>query len=247
MLRFLQLAAPRLLVLLLCTAGVSPAVSPASGRPDDPSPSRARSVLDRWLDALGGRDKLRAIRGMYVKAVLVSSGQIGTLENWQTSDGRYKATVSLGDHEFITVCDGQGGWTGSDGSVADLDSRALAAAITRSYLGSYSQFFPDRRPGAVEWLREDPDSYVLRLVPAGGLPVLFYLDKYSGLPIRHEMDDGERKLTFYYLEWKDYDGVKALQRGWQTSGPDAPDLTVTAQDVSWNPSLDPKLFQKPQH
>jgi hypothetical protein len=59
------------------------------------------------------------------------------------------------------------------------------------------------------------------------------------------MDDGERKLTFYYLEWKDYDGLKVLQRGWQSSGPDAPDLTVTAQDVSWNPTLAPKLFQKP--
>lgn len=230
---------------LLVAAVACLAQPPSAGLPEQ-HPVRTHFVLERWLNAIGGRDRLAAIRTMYVKAVLVSGGQIGTLENWQTSEGKYKAIVSLGDHEFTTVCDGQGGWTGADGAVADLDSDALSAAITRSYLGSYSQFFPDRRPGKVEWLREDPDAYVLRLLPTGGRPVVFYLDKYSGLPVRHEMEDGPRKLTFYYLEWKEYDGLKVMQRGWQSSGLDAPDLSVTAQDISWNPSLEPKLFAKPQ-
>lgn len=210
-------------------------------------PVRTHFVLERWLKALGGRDKLAAVHSMYVKAIVVSNGQIGTLENWQTADGKYKATVSLGDHEFTTVCDGQTGWAAGDGGGAeDLAGNPLAAAITRSYLGSYSQFFPDRRPGSVEWVREDDDAYVIQLLPTGGLPITFYLDKNTGLPLRHEMVDGERTLTFYYLEWKDYSGLKVMQRGRQSSGPNAPDLTVTAQDISWNPTLDPKLFQKPQ-
>ena len=208
-------------------------------------PVRTHFVLDLWAKALGGRDKLLAIRSMYVKAVVVNSGQIGTLESWQSADGRYKATVDLGDHEFTTVCDGRSGWASSDGAAEDLKDNALAAAITRSYLGSYSQFFPDRLPGSVEWVREDPDAYVVRLLPTGGLAITFYLDKTSGLPLRHEMVDAERTLTFYYLEWKDYGALKTWKRGRQSSGPNTPDLTVTAQDISWNPALDPKLFQKP--
>ena len=235
--------------LLLCTAGVPPVSSvgqPTPAGPGEPHPVRTHFVLERWLKALGGRDKLSAVRSMYVKAIVVNSGQVGTLENWQTADGKYRATVSLGDHEFTTVCDGQAGWAASDGAAEDLAGNALAAAVTRSYLGSYSQFFPDRRPGSIEWVREDPDTFVIQMLPAGGLPITFYLDKNTGLPLRHEMVDGERTLTFYYLEWKDYSGLKALQRGRQTSGPDSPDLSVTAQDISWNPTLDPKLFQKPQ-
>ena len=245
MLRPCQLAAAVLLLLAVCSAGASPAVPLPPRRPDEQHPVRTHFVLERWLKALGGRDKLSAVRSMYVKAVLVSGGQIGTLENWQTSDGQYKAVVSLGDHEFTTVCDGRSGWAASDGASQDLDGNALAAAVTRSYLGSYSQFFPDRRPGVVEWVREDSDAYVIQVLPAGGIPITFYLDKNTGLPLRHEMVDGERTLTFYYLEWKDYDGLKVLQRGRQTSGPDAPDLSVTAQNVSWNPALGPTLFQKP--
>ncbi len=235
MLRYRQFAAGLLVLLALAPVGA------------EEHPVRTHFVLERWLKALGGRDKLAAVHAMYVKAIVVSGGQIGTLENWQTADGKYKATVSLGDHEFTTVCDGQAGWAAGDGGPAeDLSGNPLAAAVTRSYLGSYSQFFPDRRSGSGEWVREDPDAYVIQLLPAGGLPITFYLDQNTGLPIRHEMVDGERTLTFFYLEWKDYGGLKAMQRGRQTSGPNAPDLTVTAQDISWNPKLDPKLFQKPQ-
>ena len=234
MLRCRQLAAAFLVLLALAPVAA------------EEHPVRTHFVLERWLKALGGRDKLAGVHAMYVKAIVVSSGQIGTLENWQTADGKYKATVSLGDHEFTTVCDGQAGWASGDGGPAeDLAGNPLAAAITRSYLGSYSQFFPDRRPGSVEWVREDPDAYVIQILPSGGLPITFYLDKNTGLPIRHEMVDGERTLTFFYLEWKDYNGLKAMQRGRQTSGPNAPELTVTAQDISWNPTLGPTLFQKP--
>jgi len=246
------------LLLVLCSAGASPAVTgvrpnglsregPAfvSERQGETHPVRTRSVLDRWLKAIGGRARLDSVHSMYVKAVVVSNGQIGTLENWQAADGRYKTIVSLGDHEFTTVCDGSSGWAERDGEVEDLQGTALAAAITRSYLGSYSQFFTGRRSGSVEWVREDPDAYVIRLLPLGGIPLDFHLDKNTGLPVRHEMVDGDRTLTFYYLEWKDYAGLKVMQRGRQTSGSDAPDLTVTTQDITWNPSVDPKLFHKP--
>ncbi len=233
MLRARQLAAALLILLALVPLAA------------EEHPVRTHFVLERWLKALGGRDKLAAVRSMYVKAIVVSNGQIGTLENWQTAEGKYKATVSLGDHEFTTVCDGQSGWAMGDGNVEDLAGNTLAAAVTRSYLGSYSQFFPDRRPGSMEWVREDDDAYVIRLLPAGGLPITFYLDKNTGLPLRHEIVDGDRTLTFYYLEWKDYSGLKVMQRGRQSTGPNAPELSVTAQDVSWNPTLDPKVFQKP--
>lgn len=209
-------------------------------------PVRTHHALDRWLDALGGKDKLRSVQTMYVKAVIVSGGQIGTLESWQTARGEYRTGVMIGDHEFITVCDGRSGWAARDGTAQDLDGDSLAAAVTRAYLGSYSQFFPDRRPGSVEWVREDPDAFVIRILPAGGVPVTFYLDKNTGLPSRHEIVEGDHTLTFYYLEWQDYDGVRTWRRGRQTSGGDAaPELTVTAQDISWNPKLDPKIFRKP--
>ncbi len=208
-------------------------------------PGRTQQVLDRWASALGGKDNLRQVTGMYVKAVVVAGGQIGTLENWQTVKGEYKTIVSLGDHEFITVCDGHGGWASRDGSVADLSEDALGAAITRAYLGSYSQFFPDRQHGSVEWVREDPEAYVIKVSPQGGIPMTFYLDKSTGLPFKHEVVDAGRALTFYYDEWKDYGAVKTWRRGRQTAGDPDSDLNVTTQEVRWSPSIDPRIFQRP--
>jgi len=208
-------------------------------------PVRTHYVLERWQAALGGKAKLQAVQSMYVKAVIVVGGQIGTLEKWQTARGDYKTTALLGDHEFVTASDGQIGWASTDGTYQDLSGDALASAVTLSYLGSYSQFFPGRQAGSVEWVREDPDAFVIRITPAGGAPVTFYLDKTTGLPIKHEMADGERILTFYYLEWQAYDGIKTFRRGRQTAGDAAPELTVTTQDVSWNPKLDPRIFRKP--
>ncbi len=234
---------PRLARQSACTLALLLAAACGSA---EEHPVRTHHVLEHWLNALGGKDKLGSVQTMYAKAVIVSGGEIGTLENWQTARGEYRTAVIIGDHEFITVCDGRSGWAARDGTTQDLDTDSLAAAVTRAYLGSYSQFFPDRQPGSVEWVREDSDAFVIRILPAGGVPVTFYLDKTTGLPSRHEIVEGDHTLTFYYLEWQDYDGIKTWRRGRQTSGSDtAPELTVTAQEIDWNPKLDPTLFQKP--
>lgn len=208
-------------------------------------PPSTSALLDRWAKALGGKENLRKVTGMYVKAVVVAGGQIGTLENWQTAKGEYKTIVSLGDHEFVTVCTGQGGWASRDGTVSDLSEDALAAAISRSYISSYSQFFPDRQPGAVEWVREDADAYVIQVSPKGGIPMTFFLDKSTGLPIKHQVVDSGRELTFFYDEWKDYGTLKTWRRGRQTSGDAESDLSVTTQEVRWSPPIDPKIFERP--
>ncbi len=203
-------------------------------------PVRTHFVIDRWMAALGGKERLGRVSSVYVKAVIVRGGEIGTLENWQTAGGEYKTTVMLGDHEIITVCNGKTGWSSVDGSARDLQGEALAGAITRSYLGSYSQFFPERLPGTVEWVGEEADAYVIRIEPAGGTTVRFYLDKKTGLPLMHKSGDDQAQ-PFTYIEWQDYDGIRTWKRG---RDPEA-DLTVTVQEVHWNPKLDPKIFDKP--
>jgi hypothetical protein len=215
-------------------------VSPAAAQQH-----RANEALDRWAKALGGKDNLRKVTGMYVKAVIVVAGQVGTMENWQTAKGQYKTIVSLGDNEFVTVCDGHAGWSSRNGTVADLEGDSLSAAITRSYLNSYSQFFPDRQLGTVEWVREDPDANVIKVSPTGGLSITFYLDKTTGLPIKHEIVDSGHTLTFFYDEWKDYGKVKTWRRGRQASGDPDSDLTVTTQEVHWDPQIAPALFARP--
>ena len=204
-------------------------------------PVRTHYVLDRWLAALGGKQRLQAVNTAYVKALIVRAGQIGTLEVWQTAKGTYKTTLIFGDHEITTACDGKTGWSSVDGAVQDLSADVLAGAITRSYLASYSQFFPDRLPGTVEWVREDENEFVINVEPAGGSPVIFYMDKRSGLPTRYETSAGDSTQSFSYLEWQEYEGIKTWKRGRD----DEADLTVTVQEVQWNPKLDPKVFQKP--
>jgi outer membrane lipoprotein-sorting protein len=226
---------------LIAAVVLALAVGVATGQ----APVKVNDVLDHWAKALGGKDNLRKVTGMYVKAVIVAGGQIGTLENWQTSKGEYKTIVSIGDHEFITVCDGHGGWASHDGTVTDLSDDALAAAVTRGYMGSYAHFFPERQTGEVEWVREDADAYVVKVEPKGGMPMTFYLDKNTGLPTKHEVVDSGRELTFFYDEWKDYGNVKTWRRGRQTAGDPDSDLTVTTQEVRWSPPIDPKIFQRP--
>jgi hypothetical protein len=187
----------------------------------------AVAVIDRAAAALGGKDKLAAVKA----ATWTSKGTI-TLGG---TDAPFTATLAFQGHDHrrvefetdfggtaikgVVVVNGEKGWRQMNGNTEELAGNELAN---------------ERRNGWREWTAVDvlllqsppfkaepaPDADVNGKPAAGvkvtgpqGEPFTLYFDKASGLPVRQVArvttfsgDEATEEVT--YSDYKEFDGIK---------------------------------------
>jgi outer membrane lipoprotein-sorting protein len=206
-------------------------------------------VLDRWADALGGRENLQNVRTIHLHGTIETGGMKGTYERWATSHGEFRMAVDLSAafHQ-VSVFDGHEGWLLDTGGMAhELSGGTLQSVVSAAYEASYSFFFPGRMPGLVDLLGKDAsqNAYIFRLEPNGGSPTSVYLDQKTALPQREETTGpmGNRSVSF--SDWQNFAGVKIPSKVHQSNGDPKFDVVITTEEVEINTSLDSTLFKKP--
>lgn len=233
----------RVLCLLLLACLTLPSVAQAQ------APVSAETVLEKWASALGGRDRLRAVRTTYIRSAIETGGLKGSAEIWAGSSGSHKETIDLGNvlHE-TTVFDGTRGWErNTNGKVRELAGADLEQNVTDAYLASYSQFLPERRRGQVEYAGEEAGAWILRIKPEGGRASTYYIDQKTGLPVKETRAVTERTQTTFFSNWREAEGVKFPGTIRQTVGGDPKyDVIATLTEARVNVPLDAATFNKPQ-
>jgi Aspartyl protease/PDZ domain len=207
----------------------------------------ARSVLDRWAAALGGREKLQALRAIYTKSRIEMGGMSGTVETWETSHGKRREQLRLGSlMNQDTIFDGHEGWQLTQGKLRALAGPDLEEQVTDAYLASYSQFFDGRRAGRVEFAGEKDDAWMLRILPQGGRAVTEYIDKKSGLPVKEVEREADREQVTSFQSYRAVGGVKipsAIRV--VTGGDEKYAVQVTLEDARLDTPMETALFAKP--
>lgn len=206
-------------------------------------------VLQRWGDALGGRQNLQNVTAMHLRGSIETGGMKGTYERWTTSRGGLRSAVDLsGVFRNVSVFDGQRGWTlDNSGAVHEITGDALKTLVSSAYEASESFLFPDRLVGGVELTSESADAgaYVLRLEAQNGVPMTVYLDAQTFLPEREETTGPMGKRVIRLSDWRTVEGVKVPGTVRQSNGDARFDAVITTEQVEINPALAADLFEKP--
>ena len=206
-------------------------------------------VLERWAEALGGREPLRNVAAVHLRARIETGGMKGTYERWTTSRGELRTAVDLsGAYRRVNVFDGREAWTlDNSGAAHEIVGETFKALVSVAYEASESYLFPDRIPGHVELVNETsrPDTYVLRLEPQNGVPLMVYLDSKTFLPQREETSGpmGSRIVTL--SDWHSFGGVNVPRTVRQSTGDPKFDAVITTEQVEINPPITAELFSKP--
>lgn len=211
-------------------------------------PSTAASPVDRWRDALGGRERLARISSVHRIGTISSGGLTGKVEIWQSTAGQIRTEVHIGPLATVAVFDGQGGWTTTgDNPPRKLAGEDLARAVTDAFEGSFSQFFPDRRRGSVSAAGHDPTGRyeVVLLEPANGVRESVLLDATTHLPHAIEQPEGDRTATTTMIRWQDVEGVGFPAQILQSIGDPKYDATIIFSTTEINAPLPPSLFRPP--
>jgi hypothetical protein len=201
----------------------------------------ADNPVDRWADAVGGRDKVSAITVIYREATIDVAGYTGTIKAWHTADGRYRKEEQIADYSTIETFDGAAGTVQqADAPPQHMAGPELERARSTAFANSnaiFFAFFPERRHGSVAI---EDDAIVLK--PEGGIDWRIRLDPQTSLPRMMTHQEGPRSVTVNFISYETIDGIQFEKEIHRSNGDPRFDSVIRFTKTVINPTVDPSLF-----
>lgn len=165
----------------------------------------AQPFVDAWADAIGGRAALSRVAAIHGKGTYERGGVRGTIERWETADGKRREEIVQGFLREVRVFDGAKGWlVDRNREVRALAGYELDDQLTLAFLGSHSALLTDRRAGAVS-----VEAGKLVVAPEGSKrPATVTLDPGTHLPESFVRRDSDRMRTVRFSDWNNVSGAK---------------------------------------
>ncbi len=177
-------------------------------------------VLDKYIQALGGSERLAAVTSMVAKGTFTGYGeQKRPLEIFAKAPNQRSMVVHGGDAESITTFDGRTGWIAAptterplpliDLTGGDLDGARLDAVL--SFPSRIKETLTQWRAGFPGFI-DDRAVQILQGTSDGRFPVNLYFDSKSGLLVRSvryaDSPVGLSPTQVDYDDYRDVAGVK---------------------------------------
>lgn len=221
----------------------------------------ATEILNRYFDALGGREKLGSLRTLHVTGTrLEPSGKTEPEELWQTSNGQSRMKTLYGTLAVIEGFDGKLAWKQAGDSFIQLKPDELEQLTTENSIAfgvniidAYSEFI-SAGVQQIDGSQEIDDVQVQRRVRVvramrlSGMEEHLFFDVGSGLLVRRvaslETMLGPYQYQVDYAAYKNFDGLLAPTRIRFA----VPSITWTrvVNSIEFNVSMKDTFFQKPK-
>jgi photosynthetic reaction center cytochrome c subunit len=220
-----------------------------------PGAPAADQILDKYIQALGGPERVANLTSLVVKGTSVGYGPEGQkrpVEVFGKAPDLRTTIIHTLDGDSTTTYDGRAGWiaaphrpvavlalTGDDLDGVKLEAELLFPARIKQALGKWRVGFPAEI--------DDRPVQVVQGTSAGGALATLYFDGQSGLLIRlvhyAQSPVGRMPTQIDYADYRDVAGVKMPYR-WKVTWLDGVE-TVEVTDVQPNVPIDAAKFAKP--
>jgi len=199
------------------------------------------SRIDQWATAVGGRDKVAAIKAVYREATLEFGAYKGTLKVWHTADGKYRKEEKIGELSTVEIFDGtKGTIKEGDAPPREMTSAEVELSKAKRFANAnamFFAFFPERRHGTVA---TDPDGTIV-LKPDGGVEWRVTLDSQTFLPKTMVHKETDKTITVTFDSYETVDGIKFEKEIHRSAGGPASAVIRFTKTII-NPPVDPSLF-----
>jgi outer membrane lipoprotein-sorting protein len=220
-----------------------------------PAAPSVEQVLDKYIQALGGAQRLAQVTSFIAVGTSVGYGPEGDkrpFEVFAKAPGQRTTITHTLDGDSITVYDGRAGWIAAPHrpvpllAIAghELDGLKLDAEL--SFPARIQEALGQWRVGALASI-DDRDVHVVQGTGAGGAMATLYFDQASGLLVRQvryaQSPVGRIPTQIDYADYRDVSGIKMPFR-WTVIWLDGQD-TVQLNEVRPNVSIDAAKFARP--
>lgn len=195
------------------TSGAPPAPAAAAGTPEAPAPT-AEQVLDKYVEAIGGRDALAKISTRVVKGSRVNAdGTVVPTEVYQKAPDKVVIVVNYPNNSFTAAFNGAEGWSADNRGPNEMakDLLALTRRDAEFFFGAgFAQLYTGAKLEGKQKVGEQEAYVVSATAPEGGTERLFF-DTKTGLLLQRLMEVktplGSYPFQIKYEDYRQVDGV----------------------------------------
>jgi photosynthetic reaction center cytochrome c subunit len=225
--------------------------------PNAPSGASADQILDKFIAAVGGTQRLAAVSSFTAKGTYEgyeTYHQKVPLEIYAKSPNQMTTIVHTQNGDSTTVFDGQAGWfAGAERPVpllamtqgAEIDGAKLDAGLF--FPGRIKQALTQWRTGFPVTTIEDADVVILQGAGAGKTRFKLFFDRETGLLSRQlryaETVVGTNPIQVDYANYREVNGVK-IPFKWTVTWTNGQSF-IELSDVQANTRIDANRFSKP--
>jgi predicted Zn-dependent peptidase len=205
------------------------------------------TVLNKYVDAIGGRENLLKIEDK--KTVLKGSiqGMEMNIEIYQKAPNKYYQVVTAGAMKQETKFDGEKGKSAAMGQEQSLAGEMLEMIKVQAAMRlplDYAKYGVTPELAGLE-TQDGQDVYKVNLVLESGKKIVQYYSADSGLLAKQmvtvTMPQGSFTQTFTFDDYQERNGVKFPFKLTQSFGPQSINLEVVSMEV--NSGLDDSTFE----
>ena len=231
--------------VLLAALAIAP---PPAGAAITPG---ARRVVERYLEAIGGRALQDSIRTLRVGGAVTAFGLHGRATIWHARPDRGASEIELGPFKLAEGFDGTTAWrTDPSGKLVLLDGRDLEEAKADAWFEHTRWIEPDQAGGTVAEAGAERDSAgtyaVLEMTPPVGRPRRLWFDDRTGLLARTVSKHDQQTLTFMNSDFRRVGGrTFAFRSLTRIEGMPANDLLLELDSIAVNADIPAARFAAP--
>lgn len=190
--------------LALAAAVASASAARAQVAPD------AQAVIDRWIEATGGRAAYEAERALYVRTAIEGFGLKGVLESWGERPDRSAGRTEIGPFALREGFDGTRAWrVDQNGKLQERDGNDLVDTRASAWFANERWAAPDGggrivRAGAE---KDSAGTYaVLEVTPPAGATRRLWFDERSGHLVRSVQRSDARTIVNAFSDFVPFAG-----------------------------------------
>jgi outer membrane lipoprotein-sorting protein len=162
-------------------------------------------ILQKHMDALGGKENLLMIQTVYGEATIKVGGLEGKLNLWWSYPNKMRQDVDFSIFKQTMVCDGKDCWMkDQNGKVRELVGYEKEKMDEENYFETDAYLFPERGKGTKKFIGEAENGkyWVIEITPEGGEPRKLFINSYNYLIDKYHIKPQANRSMIVILRLK---------------------------------------------
>jgi predicted Zn-dependent peptidase len=223
-------------------------IDPASLEKALPAGLTVETVVENYLAAIGGREKLEALEDMEVSLKMSMQGMSIDAKTYQKAPDKFRMTMSMGES---IISDTR--FDGTVGKISGMQGEQVLEGKQLENLQAQSQFMPELKYGKLGYTLQlksiekidGKETYMVEVFHPGSGTGYDYYDTGSWLKIREdkveETPDGNMIQTTNLSDYREVEGILYPHKLDMVIGPQQ--ISGTVESVKLNAGIDDSVFK----
>ncbi len=202
----------------------------------------AQTVVDDYIKAVGGKDKLMAVKEVYSMASASMMGQSISMENFQMGNEKFASKVSLGGNVMQSVT-----FDGTKAKVGGMQGNQMLEGEDINAFKSSALIFPELHYDRLDYkfklsgteMIDGKEAYKIAVTSPFGQKSTEYFDVDSKMKVRSISEAGD----FTYSAYEELDGIMFPYEIKMSGGGMPVPMVIKVEKIEVNKGIDAAMFK----